>query len=495
MLFNSPAYIFIFLPLVVAGYFFLNRYSLGTLSRIWLLIASLFFYAYWNPAYLPLILTSIVVNYAVGTRVARRARAELADNALSPQSRHLLGLGILFNLALLAYFKYADFFVDNVNLALGLEIVPLHLVLPLAISFFTFQQIAYLVDCYRLKVDDYKFLNYCIFVTFFPQLIAGPIVHHRQMMPQFDSRWRKLPRLRNISQGCFIFSLGLFKKVFIADAFAIWADQGFAAEHALGPIDAWATSLSYTFQLYFDFSAYSDMAIGAALLFNIRLPVNFNSPYKAADIRDFWRRWHISLSTWLRDYLYIPLGGSRRAAGRLYINLLITFLLGGLWHGAGWNFLIWGGMHGGAVMLHRRWKSCGFRMPTWLGWASTFLFVNCTWVLFRAENFDQAVRLLASMFFLSGPQISLDHAWQNPQIAYWAPEPIIGWFLVFYLLLFGFVAFKMPNALQVSGYIPYSGRFAFRRGAIAAVFIALSLFYALVAPITSVPSPFIYFNF
>lgn len=497
MLFNSPTYIFLFLPVVVTGYFLFTTCRLFTLARIWLLTASLFFYGYWNPAYLPLIIGSILINYAIGKSIANRARGKIAASSMLYHSHHLLGIGVLFNLGLLAYFKYVDFFLNNVNYALGLEIAPLNLVLPLAISFFTFQQIAYLVDCYRLKVEDYKFINYCVFVTFFPQLIAGPIVHHQQMMPQFDSKWRKLPRLQNISQGSFIFSLGLFKKVFIADAFAIWADQGFASEATLVPLDAWITSLSYTFQLYFDFSAYSDMAIGAALIFNIRLPVNFNSPYKACDIRDFWRRWHISLSTWLRDYLYIPLGGNRRSTSRVYVNLLITFLLGGLWHGAGWNFLIWGGSHGVAVMVHRMWASRGFRMPPWLGFICTFLFVNFAWVFFRAESIDRATSLLSSMFFLSGGSLKNEPSivWHKVPFDYWVPDSVIPLSLICYLILFGFIVFRMPNALQIGGYVSYTGKFLFRRGMLAAIFIAVSLFYALVAPITSMPSPFIYFNF
>jgi len=256
--------------------------------------------------------------------------------------KFILTAGIAANLLLLAYYKYTHFILENVNLVFGTNYVIPHIVLPLAISFFTFTQIVYLVDSYRGETAEYDLLNYSLFVTFFPHLIAGPIVHHRQIMPQFASRWTLAKRYPNILKGLFIFSIGLFKKVAIADTFAVWADVGFDGGQQLTFFAAWATSLSYTFQLYFDFSGYCDMAIGASLLFNIWLPINFNSPYKALDIQDFWRRWHITLSNFLRDYLYIPLGGNRRSASRTSINLFVTFVLGGLWHGATWMFVIWG---------------------------------------------------------------------------------------------------------------------------------------------------------
>jgi D-alanyl-lipoteichoic acid acyltransferase DltB (MBOAT superfamily) len=275
----------------------------------------------------------------------------------------------------------------------------LHLALPLAISFFTFQQIAYLVDSYRKETKEYDFLNYALFVTFFPQLIAGPIVHHKEMMPQFASKWNLVKNYRNIALGLFIFSIGLFKKVVIADTFATWATPGFDVATTLTFFEAWATSLSYTFQLYFDFSGYTDMAIGAALLFNIKLPINFNSPYKATDIQDFWRRWHITLSRFLRDYIYIPLGGNRKGSFRTYNNLIITFLLGGLWHGAGWTFVFWGFLHGVALAIHRVWSSLGFKIWTWLAWLITFNFVNIAWIFFRAKEWDDAIKVLKGMFF------------------------------------------------------------------------------------------------
>lgn len=237
-----------------------------------------------------------------------------------------------------------------------------------------------------------------LFVSFFPQLIAGPIVHHAEMMPQFASKWNLVKNYKNIALGIFIFSIGLFKKVVIADTFATWATNGFDKANVLTLFEAWATSLSYTFQLYFDFSGYTDMAIGAALLFNIRLPINFNSPYKATNIQEFWRRWHITLSRFLRDYLYIPLGGNKLGKLRTYLNIFIVFLLGGLWHGASWMFLMWGALHGTAMVIHRIWQDLGFKMNRVLAWFITFNFINITWVFFRAKDLESAKKVLFGMF-------------------------------------------------------------------------------------------------
>jgi D-alanyl-lipoteichoic acid acyltransferase DltB (MBOAT superfamily) len=315
--------------------------------------------------------------------------------------KSILTVGIIANLALLGYFKYTDFLIENINFLSDSNIPTLNLALPLAISFFTFQQIAYLVDSYRQETKEYDFLNYSLFVTFFPQLIAGPIVHHKEMMPQFTKTRNKVKNYKNIAMGLFIFSIGLFKKVVIADTFAVWANAGFDTATTLNLFEAWATSLSYTFQLYFDFSGYTDMAIGLALLFNIRLPVNFNSPYKATNIQDFWRRWHITLSRFLKDYVYIPLGGNRKGEFRTYNNLLATFIIGGIWHGAGWTFVFWGFLHGIALVIHRAWSKLGFKIWTWLAWLITFNFINIAWVFFRAKEWDDAVKVLSSMFSLN----------------------------------------------------------------------------------------------
>jgi len=391
MLFNSYEFIFMFLPFTFFVYFFLLSKRLVTGAKGFLVFASLFFYSWWNVLYLPLILSSMLFNYVIGSSLNK----EFEHRKVS--KKQLLLFGLVANLALLGYFKYTDFFIENFNGIFGSDVPLLHIALPLAISFFTFQQIAYLVDSYRGQTKEYDFLNYALFVTFFPQLIAGPIVHHKEMMPQFASRWNLVKNYKNIALGLFIFSIGLFKKVVIADTFAVWATNGFDKAETLNLIEAWATSLSYTFQLYFDFSGYADMAIGIALLFNIKLPINFNSPYKALDIQDFWRRWHMTLSRFLRDYIYIPLGGNRYGSFRTYNNLMITFILGGIWHGAGWTFIFWGFLHGLALVVHKLWKSFGMNMPRVLAWFITFNFINIAWVFFRAKEWEDAVKVLGGM--------------------------------------------------------------------------------------------------
>ncbi|CAA6804552.1 MAG: Probable poly(beta-D-mannuronate) O-acetylase (EC [uncultured Sulfurovum sp.] len=395
MLFNSHLFIFLFLPFTFIIYFYLNKKRLTNLAKSFLVVASLFFYSWWNIVYLPLILGSIFVNFLIGSY-------------LNPKRKLLLIVGIVANISLLGYFKYADFFIENVNWALDTEMGLLDLALPLAISFFTFQQIAYLVDSYYAEVKREGFLNYAVFVSFFPQLIAGPIVHHKEMMPQFSKMKNKVINHQNIAMGLFIFSMGLFKKVVIADTFAIYATAGFANATGLNFFEAWATSLSYTFQLYFDFSGYTDMAIGLALLFNIKLPINFNSPYKAQNIQDFWRRWHITLSRFLRDYIYIPLGGNRKSEHQTYSNLMITFIIGGLWHGAGWTFVFWGFLHGFALVVHRFWRSLGFKIHAWLAWLITFNFINITWVFFRAETWEDATNIIMRMFMIDMGSVDVE---------------------------------------------------------------------------------------
>jgi len=395
MLFNTYIFIFAFLPIMLIGYFWLLRQRLILGSKIWLVGGSLFFYGYWSIVYIPLLLASILVNFFVGSALAE-------TKSLKVSKKQLLIFGILFNVILLGYFKYTDFFLENFNGIFASNIPLTHIVLPLGISFFTFTQIAFLVDAYKEKVKEYDLLNYMLFVTYFPHLLAGPILHHAEMMPQFISRWNWSVRWRNVAVGLFLFSIGLFKKVVIADKFALLANSGFDVATTLNLFEAWATSLSYTLQLYFDFSGYTDMAIGISLMFNIRLPINFNSPYKAKDIQDFWRRWHITLSRFLRDYIYIPLGGNKVGRYHNYGNLFAVFLIGGFWHGASWMFVIWGALHGGAIVIHRIWKDSGLRMWGWLGWFITFNFVNIAWVFFRAKDFESVEKILGGMIGVSG---------------------------------------------------------------------------------------------
>jgi D-alanyl-lipoteichoic acid acyltransferase DltB (MBOAT superfamily) len=366
------------------------------LAKGFLVFASLFFYSWWNIVYLPLILSSIFFNYLMGITLSKNKES---NKGFSKKS--ILIFAITSNLALLGYFKYTNFFLENFNGIFGSNIPLQHIILPLGISFFTFTQIAFLVDTYKNEVKEFDLVRYMLFVTYFPHLLAGPILHHKEMMPQFANLKNSVINYRNIAIGLFIFSIGLFKKVVIADTFAVWATAGFDTATTLNLIEAWITSLSYTFQLYFDFSGYTDMAIGISLMFNIKLPINFNSPYKALNIQDFWRRWHMTLSRFLRDYIYIPLGGNKISSFRTYVNLLATFVIGGLWHGAGWTFIFWGFLHGMALIIHRVWSNLGFKMYTWLAWFITFNFVNIAWIFFRAKNWEDAIKVLSSMLSLS----------------------------------------------------------------------------------------------
>lgn len=329
-------------------------------------------------------------NYAIGLKIAKNATETRI------KKKTLLIFGLVVNVSLLGYFKYYDFFITNTNLLLDTNFSLMHIALPLAISFFTFQQIAYLSDSYSGRVKENNFINYALFVTFFPQLIAGPIVHHKQMMPQFASHGSKSLNYENIAKGIFIFAIGLFKKVAIADTFAQWSDYGFDAPYELNFIEAWVASLSFGFQLYFDFSGYTDMAIGIALLFNIKLPVNFKSPYRALNIQEFWKRWHITLSHFLRDYISLPL---KKRKVTLHVNILLTFLISGIWHGAGWTFVIWGLLHGMALVILDIWKKIGFKMNIILAWLITFNFLNTTRVFFRADNVSDALHILHTMIF------------------------------------------------------------------------------------------------
>ena len=440
MLFNSYEFIFAFLPISFFVYFYLNSKRLAEAGKAFLVLASLFFYSWWNIAYLPIILVSMLFNYTVGISLSK----DKEHTKISKKT--LLTFGIISNVSLLGYFKYTDFLIKNVNMVIDDHIPLLHLALPLAISFFTFQQIAYLVDSYRGETREYNFLNYANFVAFFPQLIAGPIVHHKEMMPQFSNIRNKVIKYKNIAAGLFIFSIGLFKKVIIADTFSVSATNGFDTAETLNFIEAWVTSLSYTFQLYYDFSGYTDMAIGAALLFNIKLPINFNSPYKAKSIQDFWRRWHITLSRFLKDYIYIPLGGNRKGDFRTYYNLMATFVIGGIWHGAGWTFVFWGFLHGAALVIQRVWSQLGFKMNGILAWFITFNFVNIAWVFFRAKEWDDAIKVINGMF--SFDTIVLPYKLEN-QLAFlsqlgvefkmtWLPD-ITSNIWTFVWLLMGFI--------------------------------------------------------
>jgi D-alanyl-lipoteichoic acid acyltransferase DltB (MBOAT superfamily) len=397
MLFNSYAFLLAYLPVTLLGFFIFGR-SGKQAGAAWLAACSLFFYAWWDYRYLALLLASICANYLAGGFIARRAG--------SAEGRRALTLAVIVNLALLGYYKYADFFLSSANALLGTDRPILGIVLPIGISFFTFTQIAFLADAYAGKVTEYRFIYYVLFVTYFPHLIAGPVLHHKEMMPQFDEDKNYRPHAANFAIGLTIFAIGLAKKVLIADTLAGYAAPVFAPDaDAPTLLNAWGGALAYTFQLYFDFSGYSDMAIGLSRMFGVRLPLNFNSPYKSRNITEFWRRWHMTLSRFLRDYLYIPLGGNRHGRLRRHLNLLTTMVLGGLWHGAGWNFVIWGALHGGFLVINHAWQDACRRLPVRLpaglgrvlGVTLTFVCVVIAWVYFRAPDLATANRVLAGM--------------------------------------------------------------------------------------------------
>jgi alginate O-acetyltransferase complex protein AlgI len=491
MLFNSFEYLLLFLPLTVVVYFFLNRRAGAMAGKLWLVLASLFFYGWWSVSYLWLICGSMLFNYGM---------ARWLGHTDGGKARIILAAAIAGNLALLGYYKYADFFISNINLLNNNPIPLLHLALPLGISFFTFTQIAFLVDVHRKVAHEYSLVHYFLFVTYFPHLIAGPILHHKEMMPQFASPATRTVDWRNIHLGLFILSIGLMKKVILADPLAFAANEGFNSAEPLVFHNAWVTSLSYTLQLYFDFSGYCDMAIGASLIFNIRLPENFNSPYKALNIQDFWRRWHITLSRWLRDYLYIPLGGNRYGLSRSYAALLVTFLLGGLWHGPSWTFVTWGLLHGTAAVLHRGWTLFHFRMPAFWGWLLTFLFVNAAWVFFRADSIPVAIGILKGMIGINGfPAIDeialLLRGMSDPGI--WSPNNETVHFPARKLMMLAAglaLVWLLPNTAQLAKKEVLSEP-SLRAGCIAGSAIGISIFYTLFIASSSGMASFIYFYF
>ncbi len=409
MLFNSYPFLLLYLPVVLAAFFAIGRFS-RPLAALWLFAASLFFYGWWNPAYVGLLIGSILFNFAMGSAISAAHRRGTATRA-----KGLLCAAIGGDLALLGFYKYANFFLASTNQLLGTGWHVQEVILPLGISFFTFSQIAFLVDAYRGEVKERNFIHYGLFVTYFPHLIAGPVLHHKEMMPQFAEPRTYRLHWENLSVGLSIFFIGLFKKTVLADGVAQYSTPVFdaaAAGQVLTLFEAWGGALAYTLQLYFDFSGYSDMAIGLSRLFGVRLPLNFHSPYKATSIVEFWRRWHMTLSRFLRDYLYFALGGNRKGRARRYVNLMVTMLLGGLWHGAGWTFVVWGGLHGLYLCVNHAWTHlAGRRLPgrflasravKLLAWLVTFTAVVVGWVFFRAAGFDAAIAMLQGMAGLNG---------------------------------------------------------------------------------------------
>ena len=484
MLFNSFEFLFAFLPATLAGFYLLARVGRRAASG-WLALASVVFYGYWDPRYTWLLLASVAANFWCGR--------QLASVEAPARRRRLLAAGVAGNLLALALFKYADFAVGTANAVLGTAWPQPGIVLPLGISFFTFTQIAFLVDASRGLAREYRPTHYLLFVTWFPHLIAGPVLHHRQLMPQFDRpdvyRWRAERGRRGLA----LFTIGLAKKVLIADALAPAVGPAFDAAargEPLGIAAAWAGALAYTFQLYFDFSGYSDMAIGLSWLFGVDLPANFNSPYKAANVAEFWRRWHMTLSAFLRDYLYVPLGGNRRGPARRYLNLIITMVLGGLWHGANWTFVVWGAFHGALLAAYHGWRArvaprpgggAGRRL---VSTAVTFGLVVVGWVVFRADSVGAAGRLLAAMAGAGGGD-----ATPPPAVAV-----LVG--------LAAATAMALPNSLEWLTLVERSLTATGWRGRVARAaagplggVVAAVVLVGCVTRLTAVSSEFLYFQF
>ncbi|MBQ7775114.1 MAG: MBOAT family protein [Lachnospiraceae bacterium] len=389
MLFNSYIFVLLFLPLCLLGYFGLNHMKKYSWAQGFLLVMSLWFYGYFNVKYLFIIVGSILLNYAVYCFIKKHSGTSLA--------KAMMLVGVIGNIGSIVYFKYMDFFIENVNALFKTNISTLNILLPLGISFFTFQQISFIVDAYKGEVPDYNFLYYASFVVYFPQLIAGPIVTHDELVPQFLDKEKKTLNADNLASGIYIFVFGLAKKVLLADTFGMIVTYGYSNYTSLSAVTALIVIVSYTIQIYFDFSGYCDMAIGIARMMNIDLPLNFDAPYKALTISEFWDRWHMTLTRFLTKYVYIPLGGSRKGAVRTYVNILIVFLVSGIWHGASWNFVIWGLCHGIFMMINRALKGFFDKRHPVFNWFLTFSFVNITWVFFRAETLGQALAVLKAL--------------------------------------------------------------------------------------------------
>jgi alginate O-acetyltransferase complex protein AlgI len=496
MLFTSYPFILIFFPAVISGFFFLARFSKQWAS-LWLTAASLVFYGWWDYRFVALLVASIAFNYSI-------AFAVTSCRSGGRSAKALLLCGVAGDLLLLIYFKYTNFMGSSFSRVLGIEWHALDIVLPLGISFFTFTQIAFLVDSYRGIASERNFAHYCLFVSYFPHLIAGPVLHHKQMMPQFDQPEMYRVQWMRVAAGAMFFTIGLAKKVLVADSFANYANPVFDGAHAAaypGFIVAWVGTLAYALQLYFDFSGYSDMAVGLSLCFGVQLPLNFNSPYKATNIIEFWRRWHISLSQFLRDYLYIALGGNRYGVPRRYVNLFATMLLGGLWHGANWTFVIWGALHGLYLMIDHGWRALCLRLRLNLqgGWYRafaaqlTFLGVVVAWVFFRAEDVATALRILSGLLDIEGlVRLMQRGPAAAPVFAGYLLPPCSTASLAAQFGLGLTLVWLFPNSQQIVGRLQPRA-LASQQFVVGALLVVILLLATINASRTS--SDFIYFNF
>lgn len=477
MLFNSFEFIFIFLPIVLIVYYALNKMRLIKISQTWLVMASLYFYSIWEISFLPVILTSILFNYSIGTTLTEKFKLKI-------DKKMLLVFGIVGNLAILCYYKYFNFIIDNINTIFHQNFNTMNIIMPLAISFFTFQQIAYLVDSYNGKTKEYNLLSFSLFVLFFPKLMQGPITRAEEFMPQLSSLRTKVLNWKNLSLGLFLFSVGLFKKVVFADMLSKLTAFGYGNLESLTFLESWITVLSYTFQIYFDFSGYTDMAIGIGIMFNINLPQNFNNPYFAKDIQDFWRRWHITLSRCLKDYVYIPLGGNRKGGFRTYLNVFIVFLVCGIWHGANWTYIIWGIMHGIASIINRAYKILKIELPLVVSWLMTFIFVCFSWIYFSAPNIESANKLFIKCLSIANFDLPKIYGFDMRFRSSGNSWDMISIILIPLMLFFVFNNFFRNKLENFQPKITYS---------IYIVLMLLVSFYQIIKPDYS--SSFIYFQF
>ncbi|MCR5398389.1 MAG: MBOAT family protein [Lachnospiraceae bacterium] len=486
MLFNSYYFLIYFLPIVLILYYGAHRIGLHKCALAVLSVGSFVFYAYDNVYYLALLAGSILINWCV-SYIINKSNKE-------PLRRFLMVIGIITDIGVIFYFKYYDFFISNMNALFKADFNLRHIVLPLGISFFTFQQISYLADTYKGETAEYTFIEYVAFVSFFPQLVAGPIVLHSELIPQYrdESRWKM--SADRVASGLYVLAIGMFKKVIIADKFGQVVTWGWLDTSSRTGIDMLLVSLFYTFQLYFDFSGYCDMAIGIAKLFSLDLPVNFNSPYKAVSINDFWKRWHMTLTRFLTNYIYIPMGGNRKGKIRTYINILIVFLVSGIWHGANWTFILWGVIHGVLQVINRMCKKTWDRVPKAVAWFVTFMIVNFLWIMFYAPSVTEGLFVWRRIFDFSDMHISNEifslfiMNEVNTVLGMLGPLGALSaahyqWYMIAYLIL-SFVICLCCKNLHEEKFVPTKGK---------AVVSALLLIWAVIS--FSGVSTFLYFNF
>lgn len=452
MLFNSYIFILLFFPLCIFGYFGLNRLGKKKAAMVFLFGMSLWFYGYNSVNYLAVIIFSILLNYVI-YRIITKKFSDNKDRA----AKAAMIAGVVINLGILAFYKYMDFFIENINAVFKTNIGFLRIALPLGISFFTFQQISFIVDTYRKEVTDVKFVNYACFVAFFPQLIAGPIVSHDEILPQFEDDSKKQFNIENFTRGLYLFTLGLAKKVLIADKFSDCVSYCYATLSKMNSGSAAICIVSFAIQLYFDFSGYCDMAVGIGKMLNIDIPINFNSPYKARTIIEFWERWHMTLTRFFRKYIYFPLGGSRKGSLRTYFNIMVVFVVSGFWHGAAWTYVVWGAMHGVFMVITRRFKKVFDKIPFVINWFITFLFVAIALSVFRAPSLGDAATVIKALFSFDFSTLDpiVAQAFRHKEIAFLLRavpiEKIIPYFslLVYMAVAFYFMVFS-KNAVELS---------------------------------------------